>query len=118
MAKPAIKVVTDCGTFTRKTARKYSHIVVSRRSDKRIAEVRKYFSEFVDSYQRNPSEYPQGYFERRSKEKQQFEQSIDQYFVNGFCGRLDLALSLAGTVQKFGYHQDIRVYTIAGERVL
>lgn len=112
-------VKTDVGTFTRKSKsdRKYTHIVVSKRSEKRVAEMRSYFQKFVNSYLANPSEYPTGYYERRAEEYKQFEENIDAYLVEGFCGRLELARGVASKAQQSSYQTDVRIYTITGERI-
>ena len=147
MAKTAkINVATEVGTFTRETARTYTHIVVAggRRRKAHVVE-RHYLYELKQARENlayveaqlagtrelnrwETREDVEGHCERLKAQVAQLEApgalealkagaALAGFWVLGWCGRLDLALKLASSSEAQHY-QDVRVYAVAdGARV-
>lgn len=144
MAKIKLTVTTEVGTFTRTTARTYEYIVVSKglkesylraRGEESLAYNRKLETRYqavVDGkttqYDGRPiaawqmPEFP-GYLagvqdEIRTHAERLAKDIADNqahaFFVQGWAGRLDLARKVA---DKLSIYMDVRIYSLAGERV-
>jgi hypothetical protein len=90
-----IKVTTDTNTFTRRTARTYTHIVVVR--------------EYSDAYKaRCRAEYSGD----RAKWLEERFRGAEEWFPLSWCGRLDLAEKEARG-HSAGYYAHVRIYAVA-----
>lgn len=114
-----LTVRTPFGVFTRTTKRTYSHFVVSRWSEKYVQERFQVIDENIRYWNEHPQDPKHAVGLQRQKEyRKQIESRHDLYFVNGWCGRMDLALKLHAQVTASGLYRDVKIFDVSGNEVV
>lgn len=133
MANPKLTVTTPEGTFTRQTARTYTHLVITRGYRAELLEAKRlqeipYFRKLARNYRKGldgygtPARTPQDQLNTWADEYDQRAADLEAkgpitqdhdrgWGLAGWCGRLDLAVKLAD--QEAKTYRQVKIYRVA-----